>query len=606
MTDKLLTIFFAVCSTVALFADVESTGNLSMALNGTGIVQLTEFCVLYYCYNRFLINEKELIRQTDKREQVVYGVLSVLFSIFMIIGKAQHAEENLKYSIMAVVLLLGYIPFFGMILLKISKLITENINKTQNSKVSSLTEFIFEKHSILAPMCCVLICRIPYWIAFFPCSMTWDGGAQISSYYGREAFNDHHPPLISFFYGATAWYSNEWGIPNVGMFCIVVLQSLLTAYAVAQVCLLMKKLMAPYWLRWCTLGYFSLFTVWNIFDVTIIKDSLYYPLTMLFTVKIVECLWNIDEFFAKKGNLILYVIYAILMSQVRNNGIFVVMFVTPFIVGAIWHRKKMNAVKNFAIMSFIAFLAVYLLKNVCYPKLGVVQLEAKVDTYCILFQQTAKYAKEHPEDVTETERQVLDQLFVYDELGESYEPRLADWVKNCLRVQEGSEEDPTGHVFATLKGDYLKVWFAQFLRHPWTYIKGFFECSYSYYYPEERTYTEGLGFYEWTGYTFTQSMSSAHQIESLAIVRFLLEQLSKLEFVPAIGILYRCGFYTWLVLFAVAYLFEKKRYTELIITIPATVNILVCLVSPVNSCVRYALPTMCMIPILMCVMWRTE
>ena len=84
-----------------------------------------------------------------------------------------------------------------------------------------------------------------------------------------------------------------------------------------------------------------------------------------------------------------------------------------------------------------------LLNQVVYPAAGVISLEDKVDTYCIMFQQTAKYVQEHSGDVTPKEREVLDKVFDYEELQKAYEPHLADWVKNCLRKQEGSTDDPT-------------------------------------------------------------------------------------------------------------------------------------------------------------------
>ena len=65
-----------------------------------------------------------------------------------------------------------------------------------------------------------------------------------------------------------------------------------------------------------------------------------------------------------------------------------------------------------------------LLNQVVYPAAGVISLEDKVDTYCIMFQQTAKYVQEHSGDVTPKEREVLDKLFDYEELQKAYEPHL--------------------------------------------------------------------------------------------------------------------------------------------------------------------------------------
>ena len=599
MGSLVVVIVLAICSTVAVFADVESTGNLSMALNGAGVAQLVAFVALAYLYFQQLENSNSIWNKQSNREKIGYAIVAVIFAVCMIIGKKQTANEDLKFAIFAIVMFIGYVPAFFLLCSFVGEWFSKQAEQSTLGNPNGLTEWLFERHVILGVMLVVFLCRIPYLIAFFPCSMSWDGGAQISNFYGREIFTNHHPPFVSFLYGAIAWYSQKWGVANLGMFLIPLMQTALTSFAVAQVCVVLKKVKSPYWMRWGVLAYFSLLTVWSIFDVTVIKDSLYYPFTMLFVVQIIYCLFFQEEFFEKKQNIVLLVLYAVMMTQIRNNGIFVVLFTLPFVFFTVSNKKKL--VFGVVVVAILGVTA--LLNSVVYPALGVISLESKVDTYCILFQQTAKYAIEHPDDVTDEERAVLDTLFDYDELPKVYEPHLADWVKNCLREQEGSLTNPTGNHFAELKNDYLKVWFAQFLRHPFTYIDAFFECSYGYYYPEVGTYKEGLGFYEEERYMFTASMSDAKQIEQLAPARFLLEQLSKLEYVPGIGLLYRAGFYAWCVIFAFASLVIQKKYKALIVLIPAVVNILVCMISPVNTCIRYAMPTMCMVPVIFAVMW---
>lgn len=599
MGNVMMSIILAICSTVAVFADVESTGNLSMALNGAGVAQLVAFVAFVYLYFMQFENCNSIWKRQCMREKIGYTIVALIFAICMIIGKEQTAHEDLKFAIFAVVMLLGYVPAFDLLVSFCGERFRNQSERSVLNRPNRLTEWLFEKHVIQGVMLVVFLSRLPYLIAFFPCSMSWDGGAQISNFYGSEIFTNHHPPFVSFFYGAIAWYSQEWGVANLGMFLIPIIQTALTSFAVAQVCVLLKKMKSPYWMRWGILAYFSLFTVWNIFDVTVIKDSLYYPFTMLFVVQVIYCLFFQEEFFGKKQNIVLLILYAVMMIQIRNNGIFVVLFTLPFVFVAIPNNKKLVLGGIVVAVSGITML----LNSVVYPALGVISLESKVDTYCIFFQQTAKYAIEHPDDVTDEERAVLDTLFDYDELPNVYEPHLADWVKNCLREQEGSATNPTGSHFAALKKDYLRVWFAQFLKHPLTYIDAFFECSYGYYYPEVGTYKEGLGFYEEERYMFTASMSDAKQIEQFAPIRFLLEQLSKLEYVPGIGLLYRAGFYAWCVIFAFVYLFVQKKYTASMVTVPAIVNVLVCMISPVNTCIRYAMPTMCMVPIILAVMW---
>ncbi|MCD8038360.1 MAG: DUF6020 family protein [Lachnospiraceae bacterium] len=590
----------AMITTVALFADVASTGNISMALNGDGIPQLAALAAFFGVYRSRTVKEK-LLAETGRREKLCGAITAFCFTGFMIIGKAQIAEPDLKYGLFAVLLFLGYMPFFYVAVLFLMYQIEAFSKKHTGCRAGALTQWLFEKHVTAGAMLAVIICRLPYLAAFYPCSMSWDGGAQIACFWGTEAFTDHHPPLISFLYGAIARYSQEWGVPNIGMFMIPVIQTLLSAFAVAMVCGFYKHFGLPYWIRWASLVYYAAFTVWCIFDCTVIKDTLYYPLTLLFALQLLYCVMDGDYFWGRKSNPAMLLISGILMMQTRNNGVFVLLFSIPFALCFV----KGKRIRLFAIAAAM-LLANAALNNGLYPALGVTLLEAKEDTYCIMFQQTAKYGQDYPEDVTEEERELLDTVFDYDEMVEVYNPQLADWVKNCLRLSEASSADHTNSEFAALKSEYFKVWLAQLMRHPMSYVKTFLECSYGYYYPEARPYKEGTGFYEAERNMLTSSMHAYRQIKQLAPARFVLQQLSKIEYLPGVGLLYRCGFYTWCVLFAAMYLIAKRRYCLLTAAVPPAVNILVCLISPVNTCIRYAMPTMCMVPVLLGLLWYRE
>lgn len=599
---NVIMIFLDICICVALFCDVSSTGNLSMALNGAGINQLAAFCLFMFILSRTIFAKDSFLYLQGRREKTGFSILSVLFSVFMIIGKYQHKAEDLKYFVIAVPMFIGYVTFFYICISWLANKANVLVEKQADMKVGKVTRWVFEDHVVLAAVLAVLLCRLPYLIAFYPCSMTWDGGAQICNFYGRELFTNHHPPFMSFLYGAIAWYAQVWNIPNVGMFVIPVMQTALSAFMVVSVCKCFKEWKVAYWIRWGTLVYYAAFTVWCIFDVTVIKDSMYYPFTVLFVLQIIKCYVKKEKYFRKPSDMMQLVIYAVLLCQIRNNGIFVLLFTFLCLFFAVPNKKKLA----YVLLVLGCFGLNIMLNDVVYPKAGVISLETKVDTYCIMYQQTANYARKHMEDVTPEEYEFLNTLFDYEELAKVYNPRLADWVKNCLRIQEGAVEDPTASKFTSMKDQYFKIWFDQFLRHPMTYVETFLECSYGYYYPEERQYIEGMGFYEMDRHMFTEGMHPARQKESLARARFLLEQLEKIQYVPGIGLLYRAGFYTWCVLFTLVLLWVRKQYSSMIAVVPAAVNVLVCMISPVNWCIRYVLPTMCMLPVLVMLVFSKE
>ena len=470
---ELAAIFLAICSVIALFADTQSTGNLSMAMNGDGIAQLIALALLEILYRRVII-KRNYISSLNKRYSIGCAVLSAFFAVSMIIGRAQSVNPDLKYAYIAVVMFVGYMQLFFVMNVFICRALDCSAVRRLSDVCSKLTMFLFEKHTIAGVMLVVFVCRLPYLIAFYPCSMTWDGGAQISSFYGIESFTNHHPPLLNFVYGAIAMYSQEWGVPNIGMFMIPLAQTALSAFAVAKVCEFFKYIKAPYWVRWTSLIYYALFTVWCIFDVTVVKDTPYYPLVLLFALQTAYVIMPTDD----KNyvlELVKLAIYGILVTQIRNNGIFVLIFTLPVAFIVIGSKKKRAA---FAALSVAMFVVVFIINNIVYPALGVISVKAKEDAYCIMFQQTAKYGADYPEDVTDEERQFLDTMFDYDEAARVYDPGLADWVKNCLKICEATSEDHTNSEFAEIKNEYFRIWFAQFLRHPMSYVNTFLECPY--------------------------------------------------------------------------------------------------------------------------------
>ncbi|MBQ3602142.1 MAG: hypothetical protein II992_13260, partial [Lachnospiraceae bacterium] len=84
MANIVSIIILAICSTVAVFADVESTGNLSMALNGAGVTQLIVCVALAYLYFQQLKNSNSIWNRQSTREKIGYAMVAVIFAICMI------------------------------------------------------------------------------------------------------------------------------------------------------------------------------------------------------------------------------------------------------------------------------------------------------------------------------------------------------------------------------------------------------------------------------------------------------------------------------------------------------------------------------------------
>ena len=67
---------------------------------------------------------------------------------------------------------------------------------------------------------------------------------------------------------------------------------------------------------------------------------------------------------------------------------------------------------------------------------------------------------------------------------------------------------------------------------------------------------------------------------------------------PGLGLILSAGTYTWLTLLLMGYLLVKKQWKKLLIFAIPVLNILICLVSPVNGMIRYMWPVMTIMPML--------
>ena len=91
----------------------------------------------------------------------------------------------------------------------------------------------------------------------------------------------------------------------------------------------------------------------------------------------------------------------------------------------------------------------------------------------IPFQQTARYLKEYPDDVTESEENAIEKILDYGSLAENYNPEISDHVKDTFNNSATTQD----------MVNYFKAWVSMFLRHPDVYFQATFNNTYGYYYP---------------------------------------------------------------------------------------------------------------------------
>lgn len=320
-------------------------------------------------------------------------------------------------------------------------------------------------------------------------------------------------------------------------------------------------------------AFFAFLPMWGAYAQWFEKDFLY-------TVSVVLFLTLAVNVFLKREctikDLISLIIAGIVMSLLRGNGIFAII---PTLVALAFYMQGKS--KRRLLISVGAILLCFeLTTRVLYPCIGIGKTSIS-ETIGFMFQATARYVTEYPDEVTDYEKEVLSANFQsYDNLF-NYNPRISDPVKIYYNHSDFKA--------------YLDVWFKMFAKHPMTYVESVLNGSYGYLAPVSQDIgpwivLEGYDFYlENLGVKVNDSSNS-----NLILVWLL--NINK--DMPLLRYLVTPGLYSWISIILAWIVIKNKIKGGWVLLLPNFINILVCIASPLADAMRYALPTVACAPLL--------
>jgi hypothetical protein len=276
--------------------------------------------------------------------------------------------------------------------------------------------------------------------------------------------------------------------------------------------------------------------------------------------------------------LIALSICSLLLMLLRKNGVYVVL---PEGLLLLWmgrHAWKKHR-KMFLLCAILLLLPVGIYKGYedwFLPRMGVEPGSIK-EMLSIPFQQTARYARDYDEEVTEVEKEAINRVIDYDYLAKLYNPNLSDPIKD---MYHGSGQED-------LKA-YFQVWWHQFLRHPDVYVQATMNNVYGLFYPGVDNTVIFFDLLLEYGY------NNFEQPECLAEYRSNLADFTEgaLKF-PGLNLLNNMALWVWVFILEFFYYCRQKKVTELCVSVPMIISVLVCIASPVIlGHPRYVFPIM--------------
>ena len=287
---------------------------------------------------------------------------------------------------------------------------------------------VFENHSFILPFLIIIVCWLPYLIAFYPGFVPSDGLKQLNNFFGSGNFTNNHPAFSTMLMGWAMTLGKKLGSDNLGLFLFTGSQTLINAAVMAACFPLFKELKTPFRLRILALADFAMLPVWPNYAYSLLKDSMYMAMILLFVIFLIRIIRDAEIICCRPGRLILMTTALCLMMLVRHEGQYVaaVIFLSLFAVPSVREQWK-----RLLPVLLVPLIMVNVFNRALLPRLGIDDPPAR-EALTMPFRQTSAVVLNDEESLTEEQSAVLHELFTYEQIPDMCIVDSADYLKGCL------------------------------------------------------------------------------------------------------------------------------------------------------------------------------
>lgn len=435
-----------------------------------------------------------------------------------------------------------------------------------------------------------LITGVIYFITFlavYPGIYTYDASVQVLQVFGNEPMTTHHPVLHTWFF---------CGLLQLGRLLFGGYLGGMALHSIVQAAIMGAVFCYAIW-RMIRRGYPLIFIIFaylmlvvnpyiRLFVFITTKDVLFGGAFLLTFLSAADMCRDRAAFFSSRRRMAGFLIPALFMCFLRNQGIYVFLFFGIIFLCTLIREKRM----------LLTWTGVLILVTGCYlsfngpllDALGVEKGDAR-EMLSVPMQQIARMYHKVPELLTPEELLYIETLILPENL-EQYVSVNADPVKSGFQT-EVVKADP---------GRFLKFWATLGMKKPIVYWDSFLMGNWGYWYPGESQYW--IHYIEFDG-AFLEPQFNILNIGRASRLPEYESYLRDISLTPAfedvflLRILLNQAFPFWLMLAAAAALLCSRRYDFLLPLMLFFGYWGTLLLGPVTS-VRYALPLMVCVPAL--------
>lgn len=589
-----LLLFFSFCSWMALFAEPQVNNLFGKGFQISKNFVDFDFKALYLLPTANITNSLVFILlflfyrnclRLHKKINTHLLIITVFFSFIITVGKSYHLFDNANLIIShTITIIVSVISIIGLSAL-FYWIITFLDSFLSNYFVDSNKCTQFNSKHFLT---CIALLWGPIVIINLPGSGAFDFYAMLSMWDGNYRWTEHHPVFPVVLFGSLMDFGHYLGNDNLGAFLILLLQSIVILFAIFLSAKFVHSTLPYKNIFFILVLYYGCIPIFPAYAQLLYKDSLNMAFCLIFNLVVIYFVKDKDWLCSWK-NFFVFILISQFVILMRNTGIYLV--VMSLILLWMYYFRDRNLRK---ILSFLLLFVLLVNKAILpsfYEHLGIGKGPV-AEMLSLPLQQTARYLKYYPNDISLSEKQTLEEIFNLSSLAESYNPNLSDPVKGRMKKQ-----DPN-----SLR-KYLCIWFSMFKKHPDIYMSATINSTYAYFYPDGLSKVFGTEVVtnstkksvkgpNFGHYTLTSIFST--NVKS-KVNLYLNEYVRR---IPVFGMAYNIGCYVIIMLLCFFYSVKTKNKELLLMLSPSLLSLLFCIASPVNGSVRYALPIIATLPIL--------
>ena len=562
------------------------------------------------CMFSFLIREISIHKPKDKRIFMRDLICAILpgggISLCMIIGNAMEVKEMLAVLCMGKVQILksltvfvGYSALFSLAILylyylwdniELCELKSTTLPVRSSSIIRCYIQF-FEKHTFACPFLTIFVLYLPYIVLSYPSILQGDArdiiaqGFNLPNYQSEKLvlldehiyINAHHPIIYTLLVHTFLMVGKKiFGSWNIGLFMISMIQCLFAIMVISNFIVFLEKLNVKRKMRFLIMLYYAVSPRIVSYMFLLSKEVFYtyvffFMMTILANVLIFKIKGNFSEQWKK---VIMLCFLACAIAFFRNEGKYIL-----YLWLLLLCFKFNNSRKILLCIIATVFMMTTFLNQIVMPFYKITPGSIR-EMLSVPFQQTARYVKQYPNEVTIEEREVINQVLNYDTLSERYVTDNSDSVKNNWN-KYASKKD--------LKR-YFSVWYQMGKKHPLVYAEATINNYYYYLYPGKRLAANYS--YAWSKENMDKTNASIKQVgmnlhypNTLNSCRNIYEWMREGVFNLPVLNLFKCtAFYIWLFLAFMCYMIRKRDVNFcLVMLFPLILSIGVLFLGPCNG-----------------------